>query len=119
VVMEGLTHYDKDLRPWGKFERFTLDEKTTVKVITVNEGEAFSLQTHDHRDEFWRVVKGSGTIRVGDKETEAHEGDTFFIPRHTLHRATGGLHGLTFLEIAFGEFAESDIKRVEDKYGRS
>lgn len=117
--MDGLTHYQKDIRPWGKFERFTLNENTTVKIITVNEGESFSLQTHEHRDEFWRVVRGSGMIRIGDNETEAKEGDVFFIPRHTLHRATGGLHGLTFIEIAFGEFEESDIKRIEDKYGRS
>ena len=117
--MNELTNYDKDMRPWGAFERFTLNEKSTVKIITVNEGEAFSLQTHERRDEFWCVIKGTGVIRVGDKDTEAHEGDKFFIPRHTEHRATGGLHGLTFLEIAFGEFEESDITRIEDKYGRA
>lgn len=116
--MEGLTHYLKDVRPWGTFERFTLNEKSTAKIITVNEGEAFSLQTHDRRDEFWYIVKGTGNVRVGDKESEAHEGDTFFIPRHTEHRASGGLHGMTFLEIAFGEFEESDIHRLEDNYGR-
>jgi mannose-6-phosphate isomerase-like protein (cupin superfamily) len=114
-----LPNYEKDARPWGAFERFTLNERTTVKVIIVNEGEAFSLQTHEHRDEFWYVVKGTGTIRVGEVETTAKEGDSFFIPKHTEHRATGGLHGLTFLEIAFGEFAESDIKRLDDKYGRT
>lgn len=116
--MNELAHYAKDIRPWGNFERFTLNEKTTVKIITVNEGEAFSLQTHERRDEFWCVVHGTGKIRIGDKESEAHVGDSFFISRHTKHRATGGLQGLTFLEIAFGEFEEGDIKRLEDNYGR-
>lgn len=117
--MDGLTRYIKDIRPWGEFERLTLNESTTVKIITVHEGEAFSLQTHEHRDEFWYVVKGAGVVHVGAKGSEAHAGDQFFIPRHTEHRATGGPGGLTFLEIAFGEFAESDIRRIEDKYGRS
>jgi mannose-6-phosphate isomerase-like protein (cupin superfamily) len=117
--MNGLTEYLKDIRPWGKFERFTLNQKSTVKIITVNEGEAFSLQTHEHRDEFWYVIKGSGTIRVGDTDKEAHDGDSFSIPRHTAHRATGGLHGLTLLEVAFGDFEETDIHRLEDKYGRA
>jgi mannose-6-phosphate isomerase-like protein (cupin superfamily) len=116
--MEGLTHYEKEERPWGNFERFTLNEKTTVKIITVNAGEAFSLQTHDHRDEFWRVIQGFGVIRIGDSDYEAHEGDMFFCPRHSKHRVTGGPGGTTFLEIAFGDFDENDITRLEDRYGR-
>lgn len=118
--MEGLTNYQvDDNRPWGKFERFTLNEKTTVKIITVNAGQSISLQTHENRDEFWRVLKGSGTIRIGDKDNAAHEGSHFFCPRGSEHRVTGGPEGTTFLEIAFGDFDENDIKRLEDRYGRA
>lgn len=117
--MEGLAHYEKEERPWGNFERFTLNETTTVKFMTVKPGEAFSLQTHEHRDEFWRVLKGSGTMRVGERETEAHEGDAFFIPKHLEHRATAGSEGIVFLEIAFGGFDEGDETRLDDLYGRA
>lgn len=119
VPMEGLTEYKKEDRPWGGFERFTLNEKTTVKIITVKEGEAFSLQTHEHRDEFWRILSGIGTVHTGDTSREAHAGDSFFSPRHTTHRVTGGPGGIAFLEIAFGDFDEADITRLEDKYGRA
>lgn len=117
--MEGLSNFDKESRPWGDFERFTLNEASTVKIITVNAGEEFSLQTHASRDEFWRILSGSGTVTVGDTTTEAKAGDTFYTPHGTKHRAHGGTQGLTFLEIAFGEFNESDITRLEDKYGRA
>lgn len=117
--MEGLANYEKENRPWGNFERFTLNEKTTVKIITVNAGESISLQTHEHRDEFWRVLKGSGVIRVGDKDNDAKVGDMFFTPRHSEHRILGGSDGLVCLEIAFGDFDEGDIKRLEDRYGRA
>ncbi len=117
--MKGLNHYEKETRPWGDFERFTLNEPATVKIITVNPGEAFSLQTHEHRDEFWRVLKGSGTAHVGSEERIVREGDTLFSPRHTEHRMTGGPEGITFLEISFGDFDEHDIDRLEDKYGRA
>ena len=117
--MEDLAHYAKEERPWGNFERFTLNEKTTVKIVTVNEGESISLQTHENRDEFWRVLKGSGVIRIGDTDSEAHEGSAFFCKRGSEHRVTGGTGGTVFLEIAFGDFAESDIKRLEDRYGRT
>jgi len=116
--MEHLSNYEKEDRPWGNFERFTLNETTTVKIITVNAGEAFSLQTHEHRDEFWRVIKGSGTVRIGETDHDAHEGNMFFIPRGSEHRVTGGPEGVAFLEIAFGDFDEGDIKRLEDRYGR-
>ncbi|MFA5744762.1 MAG: phosphomannose isomerase type II C-terminal cupin domain [Candidatus Paceibacterota bacterium] len=116
--MEHLTHYEKVERPWGNFERFTQNEQTTVKILTVNAGESFSLQTHEHRDEFWRVIKGSGIVHIEEEDIEAREGDTFFIPQHTAHRAVGGPDGLSFLEIAFGNFDENDIERLEDKYGR-
>lgn len=117
--MEGLSHYEKEERPWGGFERFTANEPSTVKIITVSAGEAFSLQTHAHRREFWRIIAGSGTVRVGENEQIASPGDTFLIREGELHRATGGQDGLTFLEIAFGTFDENDITRIEDKYGRA
>jgi mannose-6-phosphate isomerase-like protein (cupin superfamily) len=116
--MESLTHYEKEDRPWGNFERFTLNELTTVKILSINANEELSLQTHEHRDEFGRVLKGSGTVRVGDKDISVAEGDTFFIPRQTAHRATAGSEGLSFLEISFGEFDEHDETRLEDDYHR-
>jgi len=116
--MEHLTNYEKIERPWGNFERFTQNEQTTVKIITINNGEELSLQIHEHRDEFGRVIKGSGTIHIGEKNTEVRESDSFFIPRNTTHRAIAGSEGLVYLEIAFGDFDENDEKRLEDKYGR-
>ena len=114
-----LPKYVRDERPWGFFEQFTHGESTTVKIIVVRAGEALSLQSHEKRDEFWRVLDGEGTILVGDTYTQARAGDEFFIPRNTKHRAEGSAtKNLRFLEIAFGEFAEDDIVRYEDKYRR-
>ena len=116
--MEGLSNYEKEIRPWGDFERFTLNERSTVKIITLKAGEAFSLQTHQHRQEFWRVLSGSGTVTIGGDHRDAAPGNEFFIPYGTNHRAEAGQGGFVFLEIAFGEFDEGDITRLEDKYGR-
>ena len=117
--MEGLTNYEKEERPWGTFERFTLNEQTTVKIIVVRAGEAFSLQSHAHRKEFWRVLKGSGTVRIGDAEYAATAGDAFSVAAGEKHRVEGGPEGIEFLEIAFGDFDEADITRFEDRYGRA
>lgn len=117
--MEGLDHYEKEERPWGNFERFTLNEKSTVKIITVRPGEAFSLQSHKHRGEFWRILAGSGVVTLDTHEQRIHAGESFFSPEGHEHRMEGGPEGLTFLEIAFGDFDENDVTRLEDKYGRA
>lgn len=119
MCMQGLSHYYKEARPWGSFERFTLNEPSTVKIITVDPNQELSLQQHEHRDEEWKILKGSGTIIVGDTKTEVQPGDEFFVARKTHHRVAGGPEGLMFLEIALGEFDENDITRFEDNYGRA
>ena len=61
------TPYHED-RPWGSFERFTLNEPSTVKIITVKSGEAFSLQKHKGRDEWWKILQGDGTATIGGQK---------------------------------------------------
>ncbi len=117
--MDGLSHYQKEERPWGNFERFTLNEKSTVKLITVKPGEELSLQQHEHRDEAWRILQGGGQVVVGEKTSTVAPGQQFFVQRGTRHRVIGGPQGLLFLEIAEGDFDENDITRFDDKYGRA
>lgn len=104
-------------RPWGKFERFTLNEKSTVKIITVSRGEAFSLQYHHKRKEFWQIISGKGFITLENKRKKIKAGDEFLIPAGTQHRIEATTK-IKLLEIAFGFFNEKDIIRLDDKYGR-
>lgn len=112
--------YVRDERPWGFFERLTNNEPTTVKLITVRRGECLSLQMHAKRDEYWRVISGRGVATVGDAMHSACAGDEFYIPRTTAHRAEAATdEDFVFLELAFGDFDENDIVRIEDSYGRA
>ena len=113
-----LPNFYSEKRPWGRFDRFTENEPSTVKLITLEPGQQFSLQKHAERSEFWRVVAGEGTVTVGERASEARVGSEFFVKAGELHRAKASAAGLTFLEISFGPFSEKDIIRVEDDYGR-
>ena len=108
----------REERPWGIFEAFTYNEVSTVKIITVWEGERTSLQYHHYRDEWWRVLDGHVTVVVGDVTTEAQKDDDFFVPRGTQHQLIGGESGGRVLEISFGSFDEDDIVRLDDPYKR-
>ncbi len=77
-----------------------------------------SLQSHAKREEFWRVIAGQGLAKIGERQQEVKSGDEIIISFGTKHRLIAGSAGLEILEISFGEFAEDDIIRYEDKYGR-
>lgn len=113
-----LRRYRED-RPWGSFERFTLNEQSTVKILTLLPEKELSLQTHARRAEFWKVIAGSGVAEVNGVEREAAVGDEIEIPAGVPHRLAAGSGGIEVLEIAVGDFDERDEKRIEDDYGRA
>ncbi len=105
-------------RPWGSFIRFTNNELSTVKLLFVTKGEQLSLQYHDKRSEFWRVISGNPEIVMNDSVVVAKPGDEFYIEAKTKHRISAPENDVVILEIAKGEFDENDIVRLEDKYNR-
>ena len=73
-------------RPWGGFEQFTLNEPTTVKIITVDPGHRLSLQTHERRAEFWQVLDGPIDVTVGDETWSAQPGERVWVEQGAVHR---------------------------------
>lgn len=108
----------QDKRPWGEETWITDKKPSMVKIITVFSGEENSLQYHKNRDEYWRILSGNGYAVIDDKEIPLKLGVDCFIPRMMKHRMKGGTENLVLLELAFGDFDENDIVRLEDKYGR-
>lgn len=109
-------HTDK---PWGSFDELTLNETTTVKIITIEPKEALSLQAHAYRDEWWIVLDEAMKVEIDGANRLLAKGDEIFIPRGTKHRVIGLSRPCRWLEVAFGEFLEADITRFDDKYGRA
>lgn len=106
-------------RPWGNFQQFASNEPVTVKIITVNPGHRLSLQTHDHRGEFWQVLDSPIEVTVDGRTWSAQPGESVWVPCHAEHRmANKGDQPGRLLEIAFGDFDEADIVRLQDDYAR-
>ncbi|OHA16353.1 MAG: mannose-6-phosphate isomerase [Candidatus Taylorbacteria bacterium RIFCSPLOWO2_02_FULL_43_11] len=115
--MQNTSPYREE-RPWGRFERFTHNETSTIKILTIDPGEELSFQYHNKREEFWRVLSGDGIIEIGDDKLQAEVGRDYFVKKGAKHRIIGGRVPLSVLEIAFGDFDENDIVRLSDKYQR-
>lgn len=108
----------KEKRPWGEFEKFHENRKSTVKLIYVNPNSRLSLQYHRNRQEFWKIVKGSAEVEIDNQKYILKTGNDIEIPCGARHRIKGLEDGCILLEISYGEFDENDIIRIEDDYQR-
>jgi mannose-6-phosphate isomerase len=106
-----------DKRPWGMFEQFTENEKSTVKLLFVKAGKRISYQFHNHRSEFWRIVSGKALVTLNGKNRIMKSGDEVMIPLRAKHRVKG-ITDAVILEIATGDFDEADVVRIQDDFGR-
>jgi mannose-6-phosphate isomerase len=105
-------------RPWGRFEKFHENKISTVKLIYITPNHRLSLQYHEHRNEFWRIISGTAEVEVDGKTFYVREGDNITINSNSRHRVKGLANGCTLLEISYGHFDENDIVRIEDDFNR-
>lgn len=111
----------KEDRPWGTFYVLVDSDVVKVKRLVVKPGQRLSLQSHRHRDEHWVVTRGVATVTLDDVTADYSYGQHIFIKRGTKHRlACTGADEVEIIEVQTGDsFAEDDITRYSDDYGRS
>lgn len=115
--MNVLSHED---RPWGFYEVLLTQPGIQIKRIVVRDMQQLSLQTHEHRDEYWFCTSGAGVVTINDSKIEIRQGSTLQILRGEKHRVAAFGSDLEFYEVQTGSYlGEDDIVRYEDNYGRA
>ena len=116
------------VRPWGSFFVLYSEEGYQVKKLRINPESRTSLQYHEHRDEVWVVVRGSGIAwHVGSDGNDVIQetigvGDTLKVESGFPHRIenTSSSTDLIIIEVQLGDpIEEEDIIRIADDWGRS
>ena len=105
-------------RRWGSYR--VLDSMTfadgsaaLTKCLVLNPGGSISYQRHNHREEVWTIVEGSGEVVTGTERRQINPGDVIVIPAGEMHalRATSQL---TLIEVQRGsQLVEEDIERFD------
>ena len=111
----------EEKRPWGGY-RVLGEEKTfKTKKIWVDPGKRLSYQKHQYRSEHWLIIAGEAKVTLEGKEYFLKPGEAIDIPQGSAHRIKNmGQDQLVFIEVQRGAaFAEDDIIRLEDDYGRT
>jgi len=121
MIKDAARAFGRSIRPWGEFYSWDTGEGWNLKTIYVKPGKRLSLQYHHHRSERWVLVAGDASaviVRDGKTiETPLHVGETFIVEKMTPHRLVSKNGGI-LVEVAVGNFDESDIIRLEDDHGR-
>jgi mannose-6-phosphate isomerase len=106
-------------RPWGNFSQYVSNGDCTVSLMTVKPGQRLSLQSHTARSELWIVLDDDAVIQVGVQVKQHRAGDEVWIPVNAKHRLScAGSTPVRVLEIAFGNWQQTDITRHDDDYAR-
>ena|SRR3569833_1057716 len=106
-------------RPWGRFHQYVFNGECTVSLMTVEPGRRLSLQSHTGRGELWIVLDDGAAVQLGDETRTYRAGEEIWIPANGKHRLSCvGSKPIRVLEIAFGNWQQSDITRYADDYAR-
>ncbi len=117
-ALEILNKIIRTESPWGKFDRFTANEVSTVKILEIKAGQRLSLQSHQHREELWIALDDGIVAEIESIKNHLKAGEKIFVPKGAKHRLSSEKETVRVLEIAFGNFDENDITRYGDDFGR-
>ncbi len=109
-------------RPWGEYYGWDQGEDWNLKTIYIKPGKRLSLQYHRQRMECWLLVSGDATATLHNAKGKAgtvplKKGITYCVEKSQVHRLESKRGGVV-VEVAYGNFDENDIVRLEDDHGR-
>lgn len=111
----------KSVRPWGEYYGWDSGRGWNLKTIYLKPNKRVSLQYHNHREEWWLLVAGDAYAIIHDGKSEQtislRRGEVLRIGKRQIHRL-GSKRGGTVVEVAYGDFDEDDIVRLQDDHGR-
>lgn len=114
----------KITKPWGHYCSLDDGETSTgkyqIKTLVIKQHQRLSLQSHEHRKEYWLVINGNPTIQLGDSIKDYFVGDLIVIRPQQKHRiANQYSDDVIIVEVQTGSYlGEDDIIRYEDDYNR-
>lgn len=88
-------------KSWGSFRVIDAERSSLTIKVTIKAGDNMNYHSHEHRDEVWVVVSGSGKAIVDGTERQISSGDVIIMKsgsRHTVYAETE----LKMIEVQIG-----------------
>ena len=101
-------------KSWGSYRVLDVKDTSMTVSVTLNPSHEMNYHSHEHRDEVWTVVRGSGKTIVDGMEQTVRAGDVITMQAGCKHTVTAGEDGLQMIEVQLGEsITVSDKKKYE------
>ncbi len=88
-------------KSWGSYEVINIEKESMTIKVTLNPGHSMNYHSHEHRDEVWVVIAGTGKTVIDGMEQKVSAGDV-------ITMAAGVKHTV---------IAESELKLIEVQIG--
>ena len=107
-------------KPWGEELIWALTDRYCGKLITIETGRRLSLQLHERKDEWIRVLSGRLRLLLEDAAgrdtvSELGPGEGAHVPAGRRHRYEA-LERAELIEVSTPEL--DDVIRLQDDFGR-
>ena len=89
-------------KSWGSFRVLDVEQGSLTIKVTLNPGHRMNYHSHEHRDEVWTVMSGSGRVIVDGVERPVAPGDVVAMQRGCRHTIMADTE-LKVLEVQMGE----------------
>ncbi|MBR5347779.1 MAG: cupin domain-containing protein [Lachnospiraceae bacterium] len=89
-------------KTWGIYRVLDIEEGSMTVKVTLNPGHRMNYHSHEHRDEVWTVLGGSGYAIVDGMEQPLKPGDVITMAAGCRHTVIAGETGLHLIEVQIG-----------------
>lgn len=89
-------------KSWGDFRVLDVEEGSLTVKISLNPGYRMNYHSHDHRDEVWTIISGTGRTVVDGMEEQVKTGDVITMEagcKHTVIAETA----MQIIEVQLGK----------------
>ncbi|MBO4482333.1 MAG: cupin domain-containing protein [Prevotella sp.] len=101
-------------KSWGSYRVLEVEEGSLTVKVTLNPNHSMNYHSHEHRDEVWTVISGSGKTVVDGMEQLVKTGDVITMAAGCKHTVIAGDKGIQLIEVQIGsEISVSDKKKYE------
>ncbi len=89
-------------KSWGNFKVIDVETGSMTIKVTLNAGHSMNYHSHNHRDEVWVVISGSGQTIIDGKEQQVCAGDVITMKAGCKHTVIADTE-LKLIEVQIGE----------------
>lgn len=101
-------------KSWGTYRILDVEENSLTIKATLKPGHRMNYHSHEHRDEIWNVIQGTGKTIVDGMEQLIKPGDVVTMAAGTKHTVIAGDEGLQLIEVQLGkDINAGDKKKYE------